>query len=628
MNLPRPHGRRATAALLAWLAVSALAAGAHAQPPETPKRVLVLYWYHKGHPLNGSIERAFLSALDARRTFAVEYYAEYLESDRFPGSRQEQAFYRYLRQKYAELPIDVAVAAGTGTEQFLLRHRRTLFANVPLVFISNLPLAADAAAGPGITGILNYSSGFRKNLDLALELHPQTEHVFIVSGTLDRDKRLETRAREELQGWDRKVAVTYLTDLPLDGLVLKMKNLPERSIVLYTWQQLQADGSRVLESGDVLAAIAASARVPVYGMSEGNIGNGIVGGEVFTLDGNGARAAELALRILRGERAQDIPVENAPTARIFDWHQIRRWNIPEDRLPAGSIVRFRDPSVWSLYKRYILGAALLCAVQVALIAALLIERASRRRAELQFQVQQRELTHLSRIVTIGELVGTLAHELRQPLTAIRLNAQAARRLLAQEPPDHAELRDILEDILRSDQRAAEVIQHVRDALRKKEGQQQALDLNGVVSDAVSLSAGELAARSVLATTHLTPNLPAVLGDRIELQQVLLNLLLNACDAMSGLPVDRRALTVRTELAPDGGVQVSVTDEGPGVPADCADRIFDPFYTSKEQGLGLGLAICRSIITAHHGRIWTTAGAGCAGAGATFIFRLPALAAAD
>ena len=283
---------------------------------------------------------------------------------------------------------------------------------------------------------------------------------------------------------------------------------------------------------------------------------------------------------------------------------------------------------WSLYKWYILGAALLCALQVALIAALLIERASRRRAELKYQVQQRELTHLSRIVTIGELMGTLAHELRQPLTAIRLNAQAARRQLAQEPLDREELRDSLEDIIRSDERADGVIQRVREAMRRHEGQWKALDLNDVVSDSVSLTASELAARSVMATTHLAPDLPAVLGDRIELQQVLLNLMLNACDAMSGLPADKRALTVRTELAPGGGVQVSVTDQGPGVPADSVDRIFDPFVTSKEQGLGLGLAICRSIITAHQGRIWTAANADAGTAGATFTFRLPALTAAD
>jgi signal transduction histidine kinase len=623
MNLSRPGHCRATAALLAWLAASMLAADAHARPPEAPRRVLVLYWYHKDYPLNVAMEQGFRDALAVARRVDVEYYSENLESNRFPGTNLERTFHDYLRQKYAELPVDVVVASGTGAAEFLLRHRRTLFPDVPLVFIGSLAEGAAAAAGPGVTGIATYRS-FRKNLDLALGLHPETKHVFIVSGTLERDQRLEARAREELQVWDRKVTVTYLTDRPLHDLILRMKSLPEDSIVLYAKQQMRyEEGGRVLVPSDILAGIVSSARVPVYGMSRSDLGNGVVGGEVFSLERNGARAAELVLRILRGERAQDIPVEDASTVPMFDWRQFRRWGIPEDRLPAGSIVQFRDASVWDLYKWYILGAALVCALQGVLITTLLMERASRRRAELQSQIQQRELTHLSRIVTIGELVGTLAHELRQPLTAIRLNAQTARRLLTHEPLDHAELRDCLEDIIRSDKSAAEVIQRVRESMRRNDGQWQALDLNDVVSDSVSLSASELAARSVLATTHLTPDLPAVLGDRIELQQVLLNLLLNACDAMSGLPAGKRALTVRTELSPDGSVQVSVTDQGPGVPADHVDRIFDPFFTSKEQGLGLGLAICRSIITAHHGRIWVAANAG-----ATFTFRLPALTAAD
>lgn len=600
-----------------------LPAGAQGQPSQA-RRVLVLYWYDKDYPLNVATERGFRSALDAERTVAVEYYSEYLESNRFPGTQQEQAFYDYLQQKYAGLPIDVVVASGTGTENFLLQHRRALFSDVPMVFIGSLPVTMDAARELGVTGIVTYRA-FRKNLELALGLHPRTEHVFIVSGTLERDKRVEMRARKELRGYNPGVIVTYLTDLPLDALILRMKSLPERSVVLYARQQFSIQGGRVLEPEDILAAISPAARVPIYGMSEVNLGWGIVGGDIFTLEGNGARAAELVLRILRGTRVQDLPVESAPTVRLFDWRQMRRWGLREDQLPAGSIVRFRDPSLWDLYKWHILGAALVCVLQGALIVALLIQRASRKRAELQAQVQQRELTHLSRIVTIGELMGTLAHELRQPLTAIRLNAQAARRFLTQEPLDRAELQDSLEDIIRSDERASEVIQRIRQAMRRNEAQQQALDLNGVVSDALSLSASELAARSVAVTTHLAPGLPAVLGDRVELQQVLLNLILNACEAMSGTPDYRRALSVRTELAPGDGVQVSVTDVGPGVPAGSADRIFDPFFTSKEQGLGLGLAICRSIITEHQGRIWAD---GNSGAGATFIFRLPALAAAE
>ena len=170
-----------------------------------------------------------------------------------------------------------------------------------------------------------------------------------------------------------------------------------------------------------------------------------------------------------------------------------------------------------------------------------------------------------------------------------------------------------------------MIERISGALRRNETPRQALDLNDVVRDTLSLTASELAIRAIAVTTQLTPGLPAVLGDRVELQQALLNLILNACDAMSGLPAGERGLTVRTELAPDSGVQASVSDKGPGIAPDYAERIFEPFFTSKEQGLGLGLAICRSIIRAHQGQIWADSNAG---AGATFTFRIPAPSSQD
>src|SRR5262249_42664392 len=151
----------------------------------------------------------------------------------------------------------------------------------------------------GVTGIVLYKS-HRKTLDLALRLHPDTEQVFIISGTLERDKKLETLAREELQNYESRVKITYLTDLPLNELIVKTKSLPERSIVLYVWQQSQNEHGKVLESADVLALIAKSARVPIYGMSGQNVGSGIIGGYVFTTEGNSTRVAEIVIKIANG----------------------------------------------------------------------------------------------------------------------------------------------------------------------------------------------------------------------------------------------------------------------------------------------------------------------------------------
>jgi PAS domain S-box-containing protein len=225
-----------------------------------------------------------------------------------------------------------------------------------------------------------------------------------------------------------------------------------------------------------------------------------------------------------------------------------------------------------------------------------------KRDELQLQEQRAELTHLSRVAVLGELTGALAHELNQPLTAILSNAQAAQRFLAQQPANLSEIHDILKDIVDEDKRAGEVIRRLRALLKKGEAQLQPLDINDVVNEVLDLARADCVARGVTLHRELTPSLPAVRGDRVHLQQVLLNLIVNACDAMSSCEPHDRRITIATAVDEEGAVQVSVSDCGHGIPENQLDGLFEPFYTTKVQGLGLGLTICRSIVAAHGGKL--------------------------
>jgi two-component system, LuxR family, sensor kinase FixL len=242
----------------------------------------------------------------------------------------------------------------------------------------------------------------------------------------------------------------------------------------------------------------------------------------------------------------------------------------------------------------------------------------RKKAEDQLAQQRNELSHLSRVTTMSELSGSLAHELNQPLAIILTNAQAAQRLLAQDPPDVAETRDILADIVSEDERAGEVIRRLRALLKPGQTQRLPLSVNEIIEDVLRIARSDLIGRGVTVHTALAENLPQVLGDRVQLQQVLLNLILNACDAMAGNPPAHRHLTVATARH-DGLARVSVSDNGCGLPVE-PERIFQPFYTTKKDGLGLGLPICRSIVTAHQGRLWGKNGAA---GGAVIHLELPA-----
>jgi PAS domain S-box-containing protein len=232
-----------------------------------------------------------------------------------------------------------------------------------------------------------------------------------------------------------------------------------------------------------------------------------------------------------------------------------------------------------------------------------VDVTAQKQAEADLQETRRELAHVSRVSTLGELAGSLAHELNQPLTAILSNAQAAQRYLQNVPADLDGVREILKDVVEEDRRAGEVIVRMRAMLKKGEVQMGPQDLNDLIGQVITLMRSELVARSVVVGTDLAYGLPPVRGDRIQLQQVLLNLIMNACEAMSASPAAERRLTIETKRAGTGQAEVAVADQGPGFAPEALARMPKPFYTTKANGLGMGLAICRSIISAHGGRLW-------------------------
>ncbi|WP_367026992.1 ATP-binding protein [Methylococcus sp. ANG] len=250
-----------------------------------------------------------------------------------------------------------------------------------------------------------------------------------------------------------------------------------------------------------------------------------------------------------------------------------------------------------------------------------IDITRRKLAEQEVQKQRSELAHLSRVTMLGELSGSLAHELNQPLTAILANAQAAQRFLEREPIDIAELREILGDIVEEDKRAGEVIHRLRLLFKKGELQYVPLDVNALVADVLKLVRSDLVNQGIGVDVELAPAQPTVLGDKVQLQQVLLNLVVNACDATAGLDSAERQIRIATEAATDRGVRLSISDRGHGIPAEDLERVFEPFVTTKSQGLGLGLSVCRTIVTAHGGTILATSDFG---RGACFQVTLPRL----
>ncbi len=254
-----------------------------------------------------------------------------------------------------------------------------------------------------------------------------------------------------------------------------------------------------------------------------------------------------------------------------------------------------------------------------IIRGVMFDISTRRAIEMELQQLHSQLVHSSRVSTMGQLASALAHELSQPLGAILRNAEAAELFLKHEPPDLEELQAILEDIRRDDQRAGNVIERLRALLKHREFVPRALSVGELIENVATLTRFDFTARRAQLEVTVAPGLPEVIGDPVQLQQVLLNLVLNATDAIQDLPADRRKVAVRAQRDANGEVELAVRDLGAGIESEKLGRLFEPFFTTKPNGMGIGLSISRTIIQTHGGRIWAENNVH---VGATFRFTLP------
>jgi two-component system sensor kinase FixL len=297
-------------------------------------------------------------------------------------------------------------------------------------------------------------------------------------------------------------------------------------------------------------------------------------------------------------------------------------------LAVSNPLSWQFASIWAERRGLIIAVLAVVAVQSALIAGLLVYHAALRRAKregqdahLEMRRLQNEIAHVGRVSMMGQLASSLAHEINQPLGAILRNAEAAELFLENKNPDLEEIRTILADIRADDQRAGSVIDRMRSLLKRHVLDTQLLDLNEVVGDVAQLARSDAATRRVKLTVNVPEQLPPVRGDRVHLQQVLLNLIVNGMDALNGSSPENRRVTVGARVDSTRAVEVSVSDTGHGIAADKLAQVFEAFYTTKKDGMGMGLPISRTIVESHGGRLWVDNNIN-NNAGTTFRFTLP------
>ncbi|HOC01648.1 MAG TPA: ATP-binding protein [Verrucomicrobiota bacterium] len=701
--------------------------------------MLVLYSNERLLPANIVVDEAIRSTFRSELERPVEFYTEFLDVDRFPSVIQQERAREFLGGKYRERPPDVIVAGGGAALSFLTTHRTTLFPRVPMVHCGVEPNEMPESMPDDLIVGIPQAVNVAETLQIALRLQPETRQVAIVgdgSGGL---------SPADVAPLASQVEFLWLTNRSIAQLRDELSRLPDHSIVFYG-AMFRDNAGNAFTPQVALDQFAPASRAPIYGYYDTYLGHGIVGGSIITFSTIGRTAAQIAGRILEGQTPQDAARGAIHTATpMFDWTQLRRWNLSESRLPPGAEILFREPTLWEQYKWQMIGVLLVTLIETALIILLVINLLRRRQAQrllreseyrlrlaaeaagaglwsldlatnvfwvtdqarrlfafsenetvtlerflagvhredrelirqrlkeitesggsssVQFRIvrpdgttawiasrrslqcdssgkprlltgvstditeQQRnaeelqrlraEAWHADRVARTGAITSSLAHELNQPLAATLSAAQAGLRFMAAGTFDTNEIREILESIVQDTKRAGSVVSGLRAMLRRQPSQRERLDLASVARGMADLLHSELLTHHVHLAVQCTRDCHVV-ADKTQIQQVILNLVMNAIEAMQQLPHNARRIEIAATRDHHQTVRVSVSDTGPGIPQEQTSKLFDAFWTTKPQGLGIGLAICRSIIESHGGRIWLARGQPGA---TTFCFSLP------
>jgi len=606
-------------ALMSWLPLEALSGLGQAHAQQNPQGVLVLYPYNTSVPANVLAGETAKKRLTERSQKALEFYTEFLDFSRFVGAQHELRTAQHLAEKYRDQKLTVVLAMGPQALRFATQNKHALGLELPIIFCctSRTRLAA-MKPDTNVTGIIS-EFDLTKTLAVAKRLQPDARRIVVVSGASAFDRQWIEIARRQLAAYEQEYDTTYLNGLPQDELIGKLKLLPRNTIVILL--TIFADGTgRAFIPTEAARDIASASSAPVYSPYESQLGSGVVGGHMDSFEWIGNEVADLAYDILTGTTGIPPPRATTGNADRVDWRQLKRWNFDESSLPPGTEVRYREFTVWQQYRWYMIGILAIVLAQAAIISWLYVEHHRRQRAEQEVRRRLLEVLHLNRSATAGALSASIAHELNQPLGAIQSYAEAAEIYLKADPPNIERVAQILGNIRRDDQRAADIIAHFRGLLKKTEAVElQEFDINDLVRNAIDILDPEAAKRGVTLSTHQADgNLP-VRADEVHLQQVILNLAMNGMDAMQNCVSGAGKMSIQTALVRESEVEVRVTDSGTGIPTDKLSEVFDTFYTTKRQGTGLGLSIARTIVETYGGKIWAE---NRPGGGAAFRFTLP------
>ena len=585
------------------------------------KRVMLLHSFGLDFKPWSEYGKFIRTELVRQSPWPLDIVEHSLITARFSNENPEAPFVEYLRAQYTEHRLDLIVCIGAPAAAFVQRHRQRLFAATPMVFTAVDQRRVQYSSLTANDAVVAVRINYLAAIENILQVLPNTKDVIVVVGTSPIERFWKEAIGKEVEPLANRIKLSWTDELSFEALLKQASALPPHTAIF--WELMIVDAAGVVHEGDVpLTRLHAVANAPIFSYNETFFGSAIVGGPLLLVADTSRQTAAAAIRILNGEKPGEIrppPVQFA--SPVFDWREMQRWGISESRLPPGSEILFRNPTTWEQYRAYILAFIAAILIQSALISWLLYEHWRRQRAEILARNTMSELTHVNRVATVGQLSASITHEVSQPLATMLANAEGALRWL--EKANIEEVRESLKDIVSDGFRASDIIKNLRAMFKHDVQEKTPVDINKLVSSVLALVVIDLQKHDIELQTQLDDQIPEVLGNQVQLQQVILNLVMNAIEAMSSM--ETRVLRIKTELSQSSTVHVSIEDTGTGIkPSDVA-RVFKPMFTTKARGMGMGLSICQSIIENHDGRIWVSPGTN---GGSIFQFELPTIANKD
>jgi signal transduction histidine kinase len=590
---------RLCACLLVLAAI--LPGPASSTPRGEPKRVLMLHSFGRDFRPWSAYALRIKAELVRQSQWPLELQEHTLLTARFDNPGPEAPFVDYLRSLYADRPPDIVLSIGAPAARFVQKYRAQLFPEAPMVLTAVEQRLVDRTLQTNNDTVISVYNDFSAFFGSILRVLPDTKTIAVIIGASPLENFWLNEAKKEAKPFESRVAFVWYADLSFEEILKRATALPPHTVLF--WGLMSVDAAGVSHEGDIaLRSLHAVANAPIFSFQEAFFGGDTVGGPMHSIDETSRKTANAAIRILGGEKPGDIKVQPIGFASPkYDWREMQRWGISKGNLPPGSEVLFREPRTWEKYGWQLSLIAIVILIQGALIGGLLRERRRRHLAEVESRQRLVELAHLNRHSTVGELTTSIAHELNQPLGSILTNAETAELMLKGSSPNLDELREILADIRRDDQRASEVIRRLRSVLKKTPFEMRYIDLNETVRQVIGFVTAVAHGREIALRCDTTSADLNVKGDAVQLQQVVLNLIINAMEAISEAEAAEREVSVTTKLS-GTSAEIMISDTGPGIATGDLRNVFDPFFTTKSQGMGMGLAIVRTIVEAHHGQV--------------------------